>query len=103
MDTLGKNVQQLCAFAGSYINPNLPSKVNDVTFYEDYGIWARNKAESKFRKIINNSSVGYSVSKTGVIAFVNFNLSALATVDKFHACIWLADIDGSNQRPLVTN
>lgn len=54
-------------------------------------------------KIIDNSTQGYSISNSGQIAFVNFSNQPNSQVDRTHACVWLANADGSNQRILVPN
>jgi Tol biopolymer transport system component len=102
MDTNGDNVRQLSDYTGSNRVIDNPVKYGPGIFYEDYGIWITD-GSAPVKKIIDGSTQGFSISKNGTIAFVNFNNTASAIIDHSHGCIWTASYDGTNQRAFVLN
>ena len=102
MDTNGDNVKQLSDYTGSPKVLDNPLKYGVNIFYEDYGIWVTNGI-SPVKKIVDASTQGFSISKKGIIAFVNFSNSSGAFIDHSHACIWTANHDGTNQHVFLMN
>ena len=100
MDADGNNVKQLMTNPGIHDNIYSPRIVNDKIYYENFGVWSANIDGSEIKKIISLSTNGFSISKFGTIAYVNFDGRI---IDKTHGTIWVTDINGNNAKPLVFN
>jgi len=103
MDQNGGDVQQISLFNGNDVYVRYPCKQGQNFYYEDYGVWMRRSPDQVFQKIIDGTSNGFSVRNDGVIAFIDFDVRKSSPVDKTHACIKIANPDGSNPKVLVGN
>lgn len=100
MDTNGKNIRQITNNSLDFPYTYYLGYFNNRIFYEGFDIWNCNVDGSDTKKIINNSSQGFSISKDGAVAYVNFDGKI---VDKTHGTIWLSNINGSSPKPLTYN
>lgn len=103
MDTNGDQVLQLTNNISPNIYINNPASFNNKIFYQDKGIWTSNMDGSTLTRLCINSTLGFSIAKDGVIAYVNFSNTDTAMVDKTHGVIWLMNADGSNPEPFMYN
>jgi hypothetical protein len=103
MHSNGSNVRQLTTLISSHEYIHMPRSFQNKIFYEDYGIWSFDTTMLKVNQIIQNSTQGYSISKHGTIAYVNFGNTDKSVLDRQQGCIWLSNIDGTNQRPFILN
>jgi Tol biopolymer transport system component len=102
MNTNGDNVRKESSYTGSNKVLDNPLKYGYNIFYQDFGIWTTD-GSLPVKKIVNESTQGFSISKNGVIAFVNFNNISGSFIDHTHGCIWTANADGSNQQVFIPN
>ncbi|MEO7046483.1 MAG: hypothetical protein ABI091_14325 [Ferruginibacter sp.] len=100
MDANGNNIRQITNNATGFIYTYYFGYLNNRIFYESIDIWSCNPDGSDNQKIVLHSSQGFSISKDGVIAYINFDGN---TVDKTHGTVWLTDINGKSTKPLTYN
>ena len=75
-----------------------PSYYNHKIYFEYYGIYSINENGSGLMQLCIPSTQGYSISKDGTIAYVNFGYNSLS---KELGTVWLMDSDGNNKRQLT--
>jgi Tol biopolymer transport system component len=100
MNTNSNNIQQITNNPINFPYTFYFGYFNHRVFYESFDVWSCNVNGSDTKKIIANSSQGFSISKDGTLAYVNFNNKV---VDKTHGTIWLSNINGSTPKPLTYN
>jgi hypothetical protein len=103
MDTNGDNVKQVTKNISSRIYIGNPEYFNNKIFYQDNGVWSANTDGSALIQLCFNSTQRFSISKEGIIAYVNFSNTDTAKIDKTHGTIWIMNADGSNQRSFTFN
>ena len=100
MDINGNNIRQVTNntmdFTYTYYFNYFKSKV----FYEGFDIWSCNTDGSDMQKVVSNSSEGFSISKDGVIAYINFDGNI---IDKTHGTLWVTDTNGKSPKSLTYN
>ncbi|WP_147314004.1 hypothetical protein [Deminuibacter soli] len=79
---------------------NSPSLYNNYIYYEQAGIWRVGGNGQNNIRLCTNSYMGYSISPTGKIAYVNFDLHV---IDQTQGTIWMMDEDGSNKKQITFN
>jgi len=106
MDTNGNSVKQLTSNVSTHIYIHNPSYFNQKIYFEDYGVWSSNMDGSDLQEIALNSTQGFSISNTGMIAYVNLDLtdgSPNSIIDQTHGTIWLMKADGSQKVQFTFN
>jgi hypothetical protein len=98
MDFNGANVTQVTSDSDNV--KQYPKWFNNRIYFEANGIWSVNMDGSGLKEICGNSNLNYSISKSGTIAFVNFDGSK---VDQTNGVIWLVDTSGKNKIQLTAN
>jgi Tol biopolymer transport system component len=91
MDASGDNIRQITKNPNDFTYTFYLGYFNSRLYYEGFDLWSCSLDGSNVRKIVPNSSQGFSISKDGSIAYVNFDGS---NVDKTHGTIWLTDTNG---------
>lgn len=100
MDVNGNNIRQVTNNPMDFTYTYCFGYFNSKVFYEGFDIYSCNIDGSNNKKVVANSSQGFSISKNGTIAYVNFNNN---NVDKTHGTIWLTDVNGNSPKPLTYN
>ena len=100
MDANGNNVRQVTDNPMDFTYTYYFGYFNSRVFYEGFNIYSCNTDGSNTKEVVANSSQGFSISKDGTIAYVNFDNNH---VDKTHGTIWLTDINGNSPKPLTYN
>jgi Tol biopolymer transport system component len=103
MDCNGDNVKQLSSNINITPLFGFPKQFKNTIFYEDRGLWVIDTLGNGVHKIADNTSQGYSISKDGIIAFVNFVESSDFILSKQNGCLWLINTDGTNPHTFITN
>jgi Tol biopolymer transport system component len=106
MNPDGTQVRQITRNISPHIYIHHPSSYASKVYYEDYGIWSANMDGSALMEIVPNSTQGYSISKDGLVAYINLDLtdhSPDAVLDATHGVIWIMNVDGSNRHQLTFN
>jgi hypothetical protein len=103
MDLNGDSVKQLTTYNGIYELIFYPTYYNKTLYYQNSGIWRVNMDGTGLVKLCASSTIGFSISKDGIIAYPDFSSDESSIVDKTHGVIWTMNADGSNQKPLTFN
>jgi tricorn protease-like protein len=100
MDSNGNNIKQITKNPNGFRYSYYLGYFNNEVFFEGDYLYRCNMDGSNTQKVGTNPSQGFSISKDGIIAYVNYDNRA---VDKTHGTIWLTDINGDTNNPLTYN
>jgi Domain of unknown function (DUF5050) len=102
MNAFGDSLRQITGNVDSLFLYSKPRLFNGIIFFENNGIWRMETDGSGQTKIADNSTQGFSISQTGIIAYVDFH-TAEAVIDRTLGTIWTMNIDGTNKKQLTSN
>ncbi|HVZ95445.1 MAG TPA: hypothetical protein VG847_01115 [Chitinophagaceae bacterium] len=100
MDANGNNAKQVTQNPADFRYDYYLGYFNNRAFYGGQYIYSCDMNGSNVQKIGANHSWGFSISKDGTIAYINFDGYV---VDRTHGTIWLTDINGNVNTPLTYN
>jgi Tol biopolymer transport system component len=101
MNSNGDSVRQITSDTFTKVNSfqkEYPRYYNHKIYFEYYGIYSISEDGSGLMLLSTPSTQGYSISKDGIIAYVNFGYN---TLSKELGTVWLMDSDGNNKRQLT--
>lgn len=99
-DIDGSNLKQLTNTQNAYRSKQNPRYYSGKIYYQENGIYMANTDGGNVKQLVSSTTQLFSISKTGVIAYINFDYTKL---DKTTGSIWIMNADGSNKRPLTFN
>ena len=102
MDTNGDNIRQITSNlnAANRSEKQFPQAYNGNIFFEDGGVWKISDHGSNLLQLNDSSVEGFSISKNGEIAWVNYNFG---NIDKIQGTLWLMNSDGTNKKQITFN
>jgi Tol biopolymer transport system component len=102
MNTKGENVKQITLDTIHFFGfqKEFPLFYDNKLFFENYGIWSINMDGSGLTQLTTPSTQGFSISKDGTVAYINFGYN---TLTKELGTVWLMDSAGNNKKQLTYN
>jgi Tol biopolymer transport system component len=100
MNIVGDSLKQITFQEGIYTDKRNPRYYASKVYYESRGIWSINEDGTASMQLCDKSTQGFSISKDGIIAYVNFDYTKL---NQTEGSIWLMDKDGLNKKQFTQN